>query len=184
MRPRNELRRINRHLDRYQRLNGEGVFWYEFDGENSAPTDYLLEGTRHYKAPIFTPLLWVIESEDTESGQAEGRRLTPTLRSAVSMETLVKSGLSDPHDSERHLNDVIQYQRTLYGIGRYEIRGRLGREDVIVGINAVKAFPDEDWVFDTLPPGVAANATIRDKTAIDGDAWAVFPDHELPARHS
>lgn len=178
-----ELRRMNRHMGRLQSLNGEGVLWYEFDGEHSQPTDYLKEGSKHYLSPVAVPVLWIIESEDTESGQAEGKRLTPTVSFAVTMETLMKSGLSDPHDNDRHLNDIVQYQRTLYGIGRYEPKGRMARQDVIVGVNGIKIFPDEDMVFDTLPPGITPNETVHSRPYIDSD-WEIFPDHELPARHT
>jgi hypothetical protein len=180
-----ELRHINRELDRYQRRNGEGVLWYEYHAEDFTPTDYLNEGTKRYLPPIAMPVLWIIETEDTESAQAEGRRLTPTIRFAVSMETLMKSGLSDPHYSERHLNDLVLYQRTLYGIGTYEVKGRMAREDVIVGVNAIKVFPDEDMVFDQPPPGLTPGQTRRPQPVIDDNTgWEIFPDHELPARHS
>lgn len=178
-----ELRHVNRALRQYTVRNGEGVLWYEYAGVQA--TNYLNEGSRRYLAPVAVPALWVIESEATELGEAEGRRLTPTIRFATSMEYLVKSGLSDPHDSERHVNDIVQYQRTLYSIGDYAVRGRMARQDVIVGVNAIKLFPDEDLVFDQLPPGITYGSTQKSHPVIDDDSsWQIFPDHELPARQT
>jgi hypothetical protein len=55
----------------------------------------------------------------------------------------------------------------------------------VVGVNGIKVFPDEDLVFDQLPPGILPNSTRRPKPVIEDDSnWQVFPDHELPARQT
>ncbi len=183
---RRELRRIERHYERFQETVGEGVLWYEFSGETSGDSDtYLNEGGREWRAALAIPALWVSEYEADQEGAAEGRRYTPTLRFAMGVAAVRQAGLSDPEDARRHLNDLVQYQRTLWSVGSYQIRGRLRNEPAIIGVAATKLFPSEDMIYDTLPPGIPHKYTERSvpRSSTD-DSYMVFPDHDLPARKS
>jgi hypothetical protein len=148
---RRELAEIRRHFGWYQQSLGEGVLWYEFDAENSTFTSVFDEGGRTYAKGIGVPVLWVIENEDDEENPAEGGRYNPTLRFGVDVAQIRRSGVTDVLDAERHQNDVVLFHRTLWSIGAYQIRGRMGGHSVVIGVEAERVSPDEDFIFDHIP---------------------------------
>lgn len=179
---RKELAHIQKKgYDFYQEQFGEGVLWYEYDGQGTNYGDNVFnEGGRTYKEPIGITALWATITEDDEHNSHEGRRVTPTLRMAFSMQSLRRSGMSDPGDAVRHLNDLVLYGREFFAVGAYEIHGRLNRQDVIVGVNAIKRFPDEDMVFDTIPDFDGFDGTIK-PFGRGGNDMFEWPFHERPA---
>ena len=60
-------------------------------------------------------------------------------------------GISDPYDFERHLNDLVVYYGEYFSIGEYSPQGRLWRDDVIVGVNAIRVYPEEELVGSEMP---------------------------------
>lgn len=149
---RRELAEIRRScLGWYQENLGEGVLWYEYDAEHSTFPSVFDEGGRTYAKGIGVPVLWVIENEDDEENPPEGGRFNPTLRFAVDITQIRRAGVSDVMDAERHQNDIVLFHRTLWTINAYQIRGRMGGHSVIIGVEAERVSPDEDFVFDHIP---------------------------------
>jgi hypothetical protein len=144
-----EIRRLG--LGWYQQTLGEGVLWYEYDAEHSTFTSVFDEGGRTYAKGIGVPVLWVIENEDDEENPPEGGRYNPTLRFAVDIAQLRRSGVSDVMDAERHQNDIVLYHRTLWTVNAFQIRGRMGGHSVIIGVECERVSPDEDLIFDHIP---------------------------------
>jgi hypothetical protein len=140
-----------RGLGWYQQTLGEGVLWYEFDAEHSTFPSVFDEGGRTFAKAIGVPVLWVIENEDDEDNPPEGGRYEPTLRFAVDIAQIRRSGVSDVMDAERHQNDIVLYHRTLWTINAYQIRGRMGGHSVIIGVECERVSPDEDLIFDHIP---------------------------------
>lgn len=146
-----ELAHINKQFARYQNRNGEGALWYEWSGDESAGGDLFDEAGRVYEKPIGMALLWATEMEDPELNSREGRRPVSTLRGAFSVQTARRSGMSDPLDYARHLNDIVVYNGMFYSVSSYEVHGRIGRTDVIIGFTGKQIYPSEDMPFDVLP---------------------------------
>jgi hypothetical protein len=140
-----------RGLGWYQENLGEGVLWYEFDAEHSVFPSVFDEGGRTYAKGIGVPVLWVIENEDDEDNPPEGGRYEPTLRFAVDVAQIRRSGISDVMDAERHQNDIVLFHRTLWTINAYQIRGRMAGHSVIIGVECERVSPDEDFIFDHIP---------------------------------
>jgi hypothetical protein len=135
----------------YQANLGEGVLWYEYDAEHSTFSSVFDEGGRTYAKAIGVPVLWVIENEDDEDNPPEGGRYEPSLRFAVDIAQIRRSGVSDVMDAERHENDIVLFHRTLWTINSYQIRGRMGGHSVIIGCECERVSPDEDFIFDHIP---------------------------------
>jgi hypothetical protein len=135
----------------YQSTLGEGVLWYEYDAEHSTFTSVFDEGGRTYAKGIGVPVLWVIENEDDEENPPEGGRYEPTLRFAVDVAQIRRSGVSDVLDAQRHQNDIVLFHRTLWTINSYQVRGRMGGHSIIVGVECERVSPDEDFIFDHIP---------------------------------
>ena len=127
------------------------MLWYEYDAEHSTFPSVFDEGGRTYAKGIGVPVLWVIENEDDEENPPEGGRFNPTLRFAVDIAQIRRSGVSDVLDAERHQNDIVLFHRTLWSINAYQIRGRMGGHSVIIGVECERVSPDEDFIFDHIP---------------------------------
>jgi hypothetical protein len=166
---RQELANLNKHYRRYSERNGEGVLWYEFAGQKSSADDVFDEGGRKYEPAIGMQCLWVTETEDPEVDSREGRRPTSTIRGAFSVQVARQSGLSDPIEYTRHLNDILLYNRKFFSIGSYEIQGRVHRQDVIIGFTGIQIYPDEDMVYDLLPDLAEPGDTSRPDTYVDAE---------------
>ena len=149
---RRELFAIRRScLGWYQSNLGEGVLWYEFDAEHSTFSSVFDEGGRTYAKAIGVPVLWVIENEDDEENPPEGGRFNPTLRFAVDVAQIRRSGVSDVLDAARHQNDIVLFHRTLWSVNAYQIRGRMGGHSIVIGVECERVSPDEDFIFDHIP---------------------------------
>lgn len=148
---RRELAHIQKGFRAYQERFGEGVIWYELNADDSNFNDIFNARGIKYMKGIAVPVLWITEMEADQQADQAGQRSVGTLRFAVPFQTLREVGLSDPQDYDRHLNDVVLYERTFYRIGSYQPQGRVAREDLIVGVRAVKTFPEEDMVYDEIP---------------------------------
>ena len=169
-----------RGYDFYQQKMGEVVLWFEYVAEEHTGDSIFDEGGRTYRPPCDVPVLWVTETEDYERNTEAARRVTPTLRFAVSVQAMRRSGVSDPTSSRRHLNDVVVYKSTYWSVGSYDIHGRLGQSDVIIGVNATKIHPSDDMVFDTLPDFGGIDATTRPRGDLTDD-YHEWPEQFLPA---
>lgn len=135
----------------YEENLGVGVIWHEFDSEASQYHNTYDEGGRHYTAGIYVMVLWAIITEARADRTEQGRKPTERLTLAISARSLDQSGVSEPEDFARHLNDVIRYEDRLWKITDYNIRGQIP-DSVILGVSATQIYSDEELTFDE-PPG-------------------------------
>lgn len=170
-------RRAYRH---YANSYGEVIAWYEFDSANTEFDHVYDEGGRRYRKAIMVTALWVTESEPPEQNTHEGRRVTPSIRFAVSADAMRRSGLSGPTDSSRHLNDLVLYRGQFWAVGSYIPRGRL-RSNVVIGVNATLTQVDDEMLFDVLPELNELGDAVRPKPYPNRDeSTQEFPHHEVP----
>jgi len=167
--------------DWYQRNLGEAVVWHEYDSLNTTYHGTYDEGGRHYTAGIYLPVLWVIVTEDRVTPANEGRKPTERIALAVSARTMDMSGVSDPEDYTRHLNDVIRYDERLWKVTEFHIRGRVPTE-VIIGVTGTQIYSDEEMTFDDLPPGMDLAGNHRSMPYPQG-AVQEFPFHDAPGEY-
>lgn len=162
-----ELDHINKHYAEYADRNGEGVLWYEFSPQRTVTPDLFDEGGRRWEPPIGLSLLWATETEDPEMNSREGRRTQSTIRGAFSVQTARQSGMSDPTEYTRHLNDIVLYNQRFYSVNSYGVHGRLDRHDVVIGFEGIEIYPDEDMPYDVLPDLADSYATRRSTGGIN-----------------
>ena len=180
-----DLRQEAEHIfgngfDWYQSEMGEVVLWHEFLSMQSAYNDTYDEGGRHYSAGLLVPALWVITTEDRHRPTAEGRKPTEKITCAISVRALQESGISDPDDYTRRLNDLLSYEGRLWKVTDFNIRGRVP-DSIIVGVSATQIFPDEEMTFDTMPGGVSVSGSTRRYAYPNELKVPTYPDHDLPA---
>lgn len=147
---RTELAHVQRQLNWWQGEHGEAVVWYEFDGTSRYDNTFNVRG-KVYREPIVVPVLWVTATEDMQVSAPEGRRNVGTLQVAISVSTFRRIGISDPSDYERHQNDLLVYQGEYYSVGEFSLLGRLARSDVILAVNAIRVYPEEELIGSEIP---------------------------------
>jgi len=170
-----------------QDIVGESVVWWEYDAVLSE-YDHVydepgLEETRAWRPSILVPVQYVNVTEAGRQNQSSGRRVANTLRLAVSVRVLRDVGLSAPQDNRRHLNDMLLYANRLWAINDYDVRGRINRDSVMVGVSATEIKSD-DMPFDVLPSFNGISFGDR-PTGFPSTGYAdqTFNNHELPAHH-
>jgi len=62
----------------------------------------------------------------------------------------VASGLSDPAEYNKHLNDVVEYDGRFYKVREYNARGRLP-DEVLLKVVAYEILVDQEMPFDRGP---------------------------------
>jgi len=182
--PRVELAAVNRHLGWWQHTHGEVVLWYELDGKQSVYNAVFNVRNKVYKEPVAVPVLWVISTEDTQENTPEGSRLVTTLQLTVTMNQMRRTGVSDPYDYERHLNDLVVYSGEYYSVGEYSLLGRLWRDDVIIAINAIHVYPEEELVGSEVPDAARVAESTRPSLGINDSepqTWLNYPPPALQA---
>jgi hypothetical protein len=179
--PRTELAAVNRHLGWWQHTHGEIVLWYELSGKESRYDDVFNVRNKVYNEPIAVPVLWVISTEDVQETSPEGRRNVTTLQMAVAMWQFKRVGISDPYDFERHLNDLCVYQGEYFSIGEYSLLGRLWRDDVILGINAIHVYPEEELVGSEVPDSAFVAEAARPSRGVNVTAQPTYLHYPPPA---
>lgn len=181
---RRELGRINkRGYDFYTRSLGEGVIWHEFDSINTRYDTTYDRGGRRYRPGVLIPCLWVIPAEVPFTAMEQGRKLVPSIRAAVSMQTLRDVGMSNPEDFDRHINDCFVFEGTIWDVNEFSIRGRLEGADIIVGIGGTKSYPDEERIFDVMPDSISFDEAKR-PMGYPNNKDQNFPEHALPAANT
>lgn len=184
-----DLARERRMIDRrgydwYTHNLGETVIWFEYDAVESEYHPVYDEdsvgGTRRWRPGILVPVLWANKTEGDRVVTPEGRQVIPTLRLAVPVSQLRRVGLSSPMDAARHLNDVLVYGRTQWLVESYQLRGRL-RDSVVVGVNCVKIFPEDEMSLGVPPDYVGLASTQRPRGFPSDAPPQEWPEHVLPA---
>ena len=179
--PRTELSHVRRQLGWYQQQHGEVVLWYELDGQASQYNDVFNVRNKVYREPIAVPALWVIYGEDTQESGPEGSRHVPTLQFAVAMWVFRRLGISDPYDYERHLNDLVVYYGEYFSIGEYSPQGRLWRDDVILAVNAIRVYPEEELVASEIPDSEYVAESARPSRGLNTTDAQTFLHYPPPA---
>ena len=182
--PRVELSQVRRHLQWYQREHGETVLWYELDGKASVYDETFNARNKVYKEPVAVPALWVIYNEDVQESTPEGGRHVPSLQLAVSMWEFRRLGISDPYDYERHLNDMVVYYGEYFSVGEYTPQGRLWRDDVILGINCICIFPEEELVGSEIPNADEVAESARPSRGVNTDDTSTYLYYPPPAEQA
>ena len=187
-----DLRRELDHIHRkgtefVQSVLGETVVWWEYDALLSEYDAVYDESSatnkRVWRPGILVPVQYVNVNEGGRTNEHQGRLTTNDLRLAVSIRVLRDVGLSNPQDNRRHLNDMILYQKKLWSLDEYDIRGRLARDSIMVAVTATEIKPD-DVPFDTLPTFAGVAFTDR-PMGFPSSSYEdqTFNNHELPAYH-
>lgn len=181
---RRELQHINAKGYRwFSGKLGEGVVWHEFDGSISQYHDTYDDGGRRYRRGILLLCLWVIPGETPFTPMAEGRKSFPTIRLALSLEKARTSGLSNPEDFDRHLNDCFVFEGAVWDVNSYAAKGRLDQNDIVIGVEGVKSYTEEERIFDTMPESITHGQATR-PVSYPNQTDQNFPDHELPAANT
>ena len=140
------------------------------------------EGGRRYTAGVVLEALWVIVTEARSQRSMEGRKPVERISLAVSARTLDSSGISDPEDYARHLNDVIRYQGRLWEIKEYNIKGSIP-DAVIIGVVGTQIYEDEEMVFDDLPQGMRLGSLNR-TMSYPNNTTSTFVEHDGPGEYT
>ena len=180
---RNEIEHIFKNGYRwYQRNLGDAVVWHEYDSANTEYHPVYDEGGRRYTAGVVLEALWVIVTEARSQRSMEGRKPVERISLAVSARTLDISGISDPEDYARHLNDVIRYQGRLWEIKEYNIKGSIP-DAVIIGVVGTQIYEDEEMVFDDLPQGMQLGSLNR-TMSYPNNTTSTFVEHDGPGEYT
>lgn len=150
---RRELAYAFRTYDRFTQGMGEEVEWWELDTTaSSLHPVYDEPGNRVYKSPVRVTMIQIDETEPVEISGHEGRHSTGSIRASVTAKALREAGISATHASApQHLNDVIYWNGRYFGVGSFQIRGRI-RGDVVIGVSAVEVMEFEEYVYDATAP--------------------------------
>lgn len=148
---------INKHVRRKARNLGRSMLWYEFlnFNEGSEYDDIYDTGPagpagRSYRSGISIPIVHIDEIEDDSRSMAEGRQPVMNIVLKVLMDDMIKVGITEPWEYERHLNDIFYFDGRYFSVYRYRPRGLL-KGEVIVMIQGIEIFLDQDFVFDNTP---------------------------------
>lgn len=154
---RKELSLINKHIRQHGREAGSSIVWYEFLalGEGSEYDDIYDEGDlgvtgRSYAPGIIIPTIYVEEIEDQFTGSEDGRQPTQNLDVTMLYQDVLRSGMSDPWEYQRHLNDMLSYDGRFYKVSAYRVRGQ-APSDVLVVVKAFQIYVEQDMVLDNPP---------------------------------
>lgn len=160
---RRELGLIRKNYKQYHRHVGEFVTWFEFtpfavggstydDVYDEGPTG---SGGRTYSPGIIVPVLMVTETEDTKRAIPEGRQPVQVTNIVMSIEDMRTAGVNNPFEYQRHLNDMFFYDARYYSVSMYRVRGR-AKDDVLVVVEGIEVYVDEEMVNDPGPASMAA----------------------------
>jgi hypothetical protein len=161
---RRELGLIRKQYRWYHKHAGESVVWFEFlpfgtnTSTQSVYDDVYDEGVpgaggRQYKKGVIIPTLMVTESEDSKRSIPEGRQPVQLSNFVASIQDFREAGVSAPHEYRGHLNDMYMYDGRYYSVASYRIRGRAGRDDVIVIVEGIEVYINQEMPFDPGPTG-------------------------------
>lgn len=153
-----EFHRIDTEIHRRIDIVGETVVWFEFlaFGEGSTYDDIYDEGPvgaagRSYAAGVTIPTIYAEEVEDESRAIEEGRQPTQNLKLTIRMTDAENSGLTSPGEYNARLNDVFLYDNRYYQVYKYSARGRMEGEEVLLAVEGVEIYGDQEYPFDNNP---------------------------------
>jgi len=162
-----ERHRINREVHRRNDLAGESVVWYEFQpltaGAGSSTYDDVYdEGPVGAEGLSFTdgvtiPTIYIEEVEDDNRAIEDGRQPTQNVKITFRMKDLTDAGISAPREYQPHLNDMFLYDNRFYRVYKYKARGFMEDEEVLVAVEGVEIYADQELVNENPPTALAVN---------------------------
>lgn len=155
-----EIQSINRGIRDYQHETGETVLWYEFDTVTSTKDDVYDEGpSRRWHPAKRVPAVFVYFTEGPEVPDPDtGLYITSTAHFTVSIDMLRKAEISEPENTDAHMNDRFSFNNRLYSIDRYEKQGFVHNHWLTVAVDGHEVKDDEmmtdaaDWGGPPSPP--------------------------------
>lgn len=144
---RDHFAQTNEAITTFQREVGTQLLWWEYDRTDSHMDDLYdegsVEGQRRWYPPKLIPVYSVIRVDRTERPGAEGFYDANTMHFSGLIEQWEKAGLTDPHDSQRHLFDRVKFGDAIYEIRVYQVHARLQLYETTVGVDSTQVNPEE-----------------------------------------
>jgi hypothetical protein len=158
---RRELDLINKHFMAHFKTAGAAIVWYEFmpfaasASAGSVYDDVYDEGTpsaggRSYKQGVILPVLLAVENEDQRRSIPEGRQVVQTVDVFIPYRAMYETGINEPYEYRRHLNDIFLYDGRYYSVYNYRVRGRL-RDEVFILVSGSEIYIDQEMLNDPGP---------------------------------
>lgn len=161
-----EFHRIDDEVHRRIDIVGETVVWFQFleFGSGSTYDDTYDEGPvgaggRSYTAGVTVPTIYAEEVEDQNRAMEEGRQPTQNLRVTIRLTDMEHAGITAPGEYQARLNDLFLYDNRYYQVYRFSARGRMEGEEVLLAIEGVEVYPDQEFSFDNNPSYVKTEAS-------------------------
>jgi hypothetical protein len=160
---RREIALIRKNYKQYQRGTGEAITWFQFEPFSPTGSEYddvydeapYGAGGKKYKPGISVPVLMITETEDTKRAIPEGRQPVQVVNAVMSIEDMRNAGVDEPYEYQRHLNDMFFYDARYYSVSMFRVRGRAGRDDLLIVVEGVEVYVDQEMVNDPGPQSMA-----------------------------
>lgn len=153
-----EFHRMDREIHRRIDIVGEHVVWFQFleFGAGTTYDDVYDEGPvgvngRSYDSGHIVPTIYAEEFEDEARAVEDGRQPTQNVRLTIRMTDMEQAGLTSPGEYQPHLRDVFLYDNRYYQVYKYSARGRMEGEEVLVAVEGVEIYGDQEYPFDNNP---------------------------------
>lgn len=172
---RREVASINKGIRDYQRETGQTILWYEFDSELSTRDPVYDEGpSRKWLPGKPVPVVFTYFHEAREEPRPEGFYMVNMVHFTVLLDTLRKSGISNPDRTELHMHDRFLFNGNLYSINSYEKQGHLRDTWITIAVDGLQV-KDDEMLTDDAPWAPNIITAPRPDVFIDGgDAFSVF----------
>jgi hypothetical protein len=154
-----EFHRMDEEIHRRVDIVGETVVWFEFLdlGSGSTYDDIYDEGPvgaagLSYGPALYIPTIYAEEVEDESRAMEEGRQATQNVKLTIRMSDAEFAGMTDPPGEYRpHLNDIFYYDNRYYQVYKYRARGRMEGEEVLLLVEGVEVFLDQELTNSNTP---------------------------------
>lgn len=145
--PDRETDNIFRGLQGWQDVNGDWLDYYRYDEESTDIHPVYNEATgagRIYKAPVRVPCLHITHLEGANQNTGYGFYTNDDLSATIAFDRFIQMGMTYADiETENYLRDRILYERKVFRVTQLSIRGQIQRRDILVGLTATQAKPDE-----------------------------------------
>lgn len=157
-----EFERMDKEIHRRIDIVGESVMWFMFQelGAGSTYDDIYDEGVpgvggRNYDPGMKVATLYAEEIEDEGRAIEEGRQPTQNVRLTLRMTDAIVAGLTDPGEYRPRLKDLFFYENRYYEVYKYRARGRMEGSEVLLLVDGVEVYVDQEMMNDDSPEYVA-----------------------------
>jgi hypothetical protein len=154
---RRERKLIDKHLHRHSTKIGLSLTWFEFlefgkgsEYDQIYDTGAPGEAGRSFKPGVVIPILHMDEVEDESRTINDGRQPTDNIVVKLAMDDMLRVGITEPWEYKPRLNDLFYHDQKYFNVYRYRVRGKL-KGEVIVLVQGVETFPEQEYVFDNSP---------------------------------